>query len=83
MWNLGKHKLLIGDATSASDVAKLVANGGADLVFVDPPCNVDYVGYTEERLKIQGDCMSDAQFKQFLWGFGRLGCSRFAAGLFA
>ena len=38
----------------------------ADLVFTDPPYNVDYEGYTEEHLKIRGDRMSDAQFKQFL-----------------
>jgi DNA modification methylase len=38
----------------------------ADLVFTDPPYNVDYEGYTEEHLKIKGDRMSDADFKQFL-----------------
>jgi DNA modification methylase len=35
-------------------------------VFTDPPYNVDYEGYTEERLKIKGDRMSDAEFKRFL-----------------
>ena len=30
------------------------------------PYNVDYEGYTEDRLKIKGDRMSDAEFKQFL-----------------
>lgn len=43
-----------------------MAGGAADLVFTDPPYNVDYEGYTEERLKIKGDRMSDADFKQFL-----------------
>src|SRR4029078_8111481 len=38
----------------------------ADLVFTDPPYNVDYEGYTEERLKIKGDRMSDTDFKLFL-----------------
>jgi DNA modification methylase len=38
----------------------------ADLVFTDPPYNVDYEGYTEERLKIQGDRMTDEQFNRFL-----------------
>ena len=47
-------------------VAKLMAGDAADLVFTDPPYNVDYEGYTEERLKIKGDRMSDADFKQFL-----------------
>jgi DNA modification methylase len=35
-------------------------------LFTDPPYNVDYEGYTEEHLKIRGDRMSDAEYKQFL-----------------
>jgi DNA modification methylase len=66
LWILGDHKLLVGDATDSDEVAKLMAGGPADLVFTDPPYNVDYEGYTEERLKIKGDRMSDADFKQFL-----------------
>ena len=30
-------------------VAKLMADDAADLVFTDPPYNVDYEGYTEEQ----------------------------------
>jgi DNA modification methylase len=66
LWILGDHKLLVGDATNGDDVARLVADAAADLVFTDPPYNVDYEGYTEDRLKIKGDRMSDADFKQFL-----------------
>jgi len=66
LWILGDHKLLVGDTTNPDDVARLMAGDSADLVFVDPPYNVDYEGYTEERLKIRGDRMSDADFKQFL-----------------
>jgi DNA modification methylase len=40
----------------------------ADLIFTDPPYNVDYEGYTEERLTIRGDRMSDSEFKLFLMG---------------
>jgi DNA modification methylase len=66
LWILGSHKLLVGDATETSAVAKLMDGALADLVFTDPPYNVDYEGYTEERLKIKGDSMSDSDFKQFL-----------------
>jgi DNA modification methylase len=66
LWILGDHKLLVGDATVSADVAKLMAGVPADLVFTDPPYNVDYEGYTEERLKIKGDRMSDADLKKFL-----------------
>ncbi len=56
----------MGDATNQGDVGKLIAGEVADLVFTDPPFNVDYEGYTEQRLKMQGDRMSDADFKKFL-----------------
>jgi hypothetical protein len=36
------------------------------LIFTDPPYNVDYEGYTEEKLKIKGDKMTSEQFQQFL-----------------
>jgi DNA modification methylase len=63
---LGDHRLLCGDATSQADVDRLMAGDWADLVFTDPPYNVDYEGYTEQRLTIQGDHMSAAQFQHFL-----------------
>src|SRR6266853_655972 len=66
LWILGDHKLLVGDATHADAVAKLMSGTPADLVFTDPPYNVSYEGYTEDRLTIQGDRMSDAEFKLFL-----------------
>lgn len=66
VWILGNHRLLVGDATDGASVERLMSNEAADLVFTDPPYNVDYEGYTEERLKIRGDRMSDAEFKQFL-----------------
>ena len=66
LWILGDHRLLVDDATDPNAVAKLLADSPADLVFTDPPYNVDYEGYTEQRLKIKGDRMSDAAFKEFL-----------------
>ena len=64
LWILGNHKLLVGDATDRAQVARLMAGDAADLIFTDPPYNVDYEGYTDDKLKIQGDRMSDADFKQ-------------------
>jgi len=66
LWILGDHRLIVGDATHADAVAKLMSGASADLVFTDPPYNVSYEGYTEDRLTIKGDRMSDADFKQFL-----------------
>ena len=66
LWLLGKHRLRCGDATAVTDVEHLMAGNKADMVFTDPPYNVDYQGYTDQHLKIQGDCMSAAQFQRFL-----------------
>ncbi len=66
LWILDDHRVLCGDATSTADVKRLMAGDAADLVFTDPPYNVDYEGYTEDRLTIQGDRMSPEQFQQFL-----------------
>jgi DNA modification methylase len=66
LYLLGDHRLLMGDATNHSDVMRLLAGECADLVFTDPPYNVDYEGYTEDRLTIIGDSMSETDFKEFL-----------------
>jgi DNA modification methylase len=66
LWLLGDHRLFCGDATVPAAVDRLMAGDAADLVFTDPPYNVDYEGYTEEKLKIKGDRMTAEQFQQFL-----------------
>jgi len=44
LWQLGNHRLLVGDATRLPDVQLLIGDESADLVFTDPPYNVDYEG---------------------------------------
>jgi DNA modification methylase len=66
LWRLGDHRVGCGDATSGADTDRLMGGEAADLIFTDPPYNVDYEGYTEERLKIKGDKMMPEQFQQFL-----------------
>ena len=66
LWILGDHRVLCGDATSFPDVRLLMASEAADLVFTDPPYNVDYEGYTEDKLTIKGDRRTPEQFQQFL-----------------
>ena len=65
LWLLGEHMLLCGDATIPADAERLAAALGrpADMVFTDPPYNVDYQG---KAGKIKNDKMSDAAFEAFL-----------------
>lgn len=62
---LGKHRVMCGDATSKDDVLKLVDGKIADMIFTDPPYNVDYEGST--GMKIQNDKQNDTDFKDFLF----------------
>ena len=67
VWLLGRHRLACGDATILTDAERLMNGTQADMVFTDPPYNVDYQGGTKEKLKIQNDKMSNDNFYQFLY----------------
>jgi DNA modification methylase len=40
LWVLGPHRLLCGDAGSIADIARLMADGRADMAFLGPPYNL-------------------------------------------
>lgn len=63
---LGKHLLMCGDSTLEKDMRALMGDDLADLVWTDPPYNVEYSGKTEEAMTIQNDTMSNADFRSFL-----------------
>jgi DNA modification methylase len=70
VWILGEHRLLCGDATQMADVEKVLAGGLADMVFCDPPYNVNYGATMKDKLrgkarKIANDDLGQ-DFEQFL-----------------
>ena len=40
LWQLGKHRLLCGDARSSADLTRLLGDERADMMFADPPYNL-------------------------------------------
>jgi site-specific DNA-methyltransferase (adenine-specific) len=57
VYQLGRHRLMCGDATNKDDAFLLMDFGKvkADMVFTDPPYGVNYEGKTKDKLKIQND----------------------------
>lgn len=66
LWVLGNHRLLCGDSTMVDDTDKLMRDDRVDMVFTDPPYNIDYQGVKNKQGKIINDKMDDSQFVQFL-----------------
>ena len=66
LWQLGDHRLLCGDSTSEADVAKLMDNQKADMVFTDPPYNVAFNGRSGKFDVIKNDNLKTEEFNSFI-----------------
>lgn len=49
LWICGEHRVLCGDATSATDVEKVLRGELADMCFTDPPYGVDYANSPKDK----------------------------------
>jgi len=79
MWLLGNHRLLCGDSTLVDNIDRLMINK-ADMIFSDPPWNVNYGdnlanGKYKDR-KILNDSMNAEDWSVFVDGF----CKSFLIG---
>lgn len=66
---LGDHILLCGDSTKEKDLMRLMNGQKAEMIWTDPPFNVNYDGPAASRSgkgKIKNDSMSPAEFEKFL-----------------
>ena len=73
IYQLGDHRLMVGDSTKAEQVAELMDGELADLLVTDPPYNVAYgqEGTVHERRGTAREIMNDkfddnAHFQMFL-----------------
>lgn len=67
LYQLGPHKLLCGDSTSQEDLQQLMGSLKADMVFTDPPYNVNYSGSGKNTSSgILNDKMETSRFAAFL-----------------
>lgn len=72
IYQLGNHRLMCGDSTVIDDVEKLMGDDKADMVFTDPPWNVNYGDIKSDNpkgykpRKILNDFMGTEQFKDFM-----------------
>ncbi len=74
LWVLGKHLILCGDSTSASDIARVMDGARAKLCWTDPPWNVAY-GSTANHpswksRQIANDDLGD-KFPEFCGAFSK------------
>ena len=60
VWQLGPHRLLVGDSGDVLRVQLLMGQEPADVVWTDPPYGVNYVGRTGEALTFDNDSAVDA-----------------------
>lgn len=64
VWQVGRHRLMCGDATSEEDVATLMDGKKANLIITDPPYNVAFE--SSDGLSIKNDKMENEKFYEFL-----------------
>jgi DNA modification methylase len=74
IWQMGEHRLLVGDSTDVEQVKKLMGTDLADVIYMDPPYNIglDYSKGISTSGKYEGsytgakDSKKDAVYGAFL-----------------
>jgi DNA modification methylase len=51
VWLLGGHRLLCGDSTVAESYDRLLKGAPVDMVFTDPPYNVNYANSAKDKMR--------------------------------
>jgi DNA modification methylase len=73
LWQVGRHRLLCGDARSPADIGRLMGAEKADLIFTDPPYNVPIDGHVSE--------LGAVRHREFAFAAGEMTRGEFTAFL--
>ena len=75
IWQLGNHRIMCGDSIKENDVEKLMNGKKADMIFTDPPYNVDlsskneflnlYDNSNRSETPISGDHIDAKEYQNF------------------
>ena len=79
IWLLGDHRLVCGDATDMSAVEKVLAGGLADMVFTDPPYNVNYGATMKDKLRGKARTIANDNLGEGFAPFLRDACTNMLA----
>ena len=67
LYELGRHRLIVGDSTDKQTIFRLMGGARADCVFTDPPYGVSYVTQSGKFKEIKNDSLTgDALAKKLL-----------------
>ena len=69
VFEIGKHRIIYGDATNKNDIEKLMNGNFANMVFTDPPFNLnnDAIGSIASNADfVMGTKLTEKEFSQFL-----------------
>jgi DNA modification methylase len=66
IYQLGNHRLMCGDSTNIEQVELLMNGKKADMLFTDPPYNINYQGVKDKKDKIKNDNLEESAFEEFL-----------------
>lgn len=71
IWQCGNHRLICADSTSIEQIDRLMNGEYADMVFTDPPWNVNYGAQQNhpswKPRQIMNDSMTTDEFKEFMY----------------
>lgn len=66
IYQLGRHRLMVGDSTNVEHIKALMNGEQADLLLTDPPYNIAYEGKQKSAMTIENDNMDEEDFRKFL-----------------